>query len=310
MAEPLDVLAAHDPLAGRREPPVATDAPATARYALLDVFTDVALAGNQLAVFMDARAIEPDWMQPLARELKLSETVFVLPARERGDVAIRIFTPAVELPFAGHPVLGTAILLGGALGLESVTVETLSGPVDVRVRSEDGVAVSGWMDQPVPTWQPFQEESRLLRALGVERSGLPVEVYDNGPHHVCVELEEAAAVAALRPDLHALGELGPFCVSCFAGSGRHWTTRMFAPGLGVAEDPATGSAAGPLAVHLSRHGRIAFGAEVEIRQGAEIGRPSLLYAFAEGTAGSIERVAVGGSAVIVGRGDLALPLVG
>jgi trans-2,3-dihydro-3-hydroxyanthranilate isomerase len=124
---------------------------------------------------------------------------------------------------------------------------------------------------------------------------------------VYVELAGEAAVARLRPDLGKLGELGELCVSCFAGAGRSWKTRMFAPGLGVAEDPATGSAAGPLAVHLARHGRIAFGEQIEIRQGAEIGRASLLYARADGAGERIERVAVGGAAVTVGGGELRLP---
>lgn len=304
MPEPIDILSSFDPLvlgAGERR--------ACARYVLLDVFTDVALAGNQLAVFTDARDIAVERMQPLARELKLSETVFVLPPRLGGDVAIRIFTPEVELPFAGHPVLGTAIVVGAALGRENVTLETASGAVSVRLRSEEGVTVSGWMDQPVPSWEAYAEPAALLQALGVQRSGLPVEVYDNGPRHVYVELDSEQAVAALRPDLQALTALGQLATSCFAGAWRHWKTRMFAPGLGVPEDPATGSAAGPLAVHLSRHGRIAFGDEIEIRQGEEIARPSLLYAFAEGSSERVGRVAVGGSAVIVARGDFGLPLV-
>ena len=306
MAEPLDILARFDPLARAAETAGAT----SARYVLLDVFTDAPLEGNQLAVFIDARDIAEREMQPLARELKLSETVFVLPPRDGGDVAVRIFTPSVELPFAGHPVLGTAVAVGDALGLERVTLETAAGPTSVRLRSEEGVVVSGWMEQPVPTWTAYGRPAELLAALGVEYSGLPVEIYDNGPRHVYVELEGEAAVAALRPDLQALSDLGEVCASCFAGSGRHWTTRMFAPALGVAEDPATGSAAGPLAVHLARHARIAFGDEIEIRQGLEIARPSRLYAFAEGSAESVTRVAVGGSAVIVARGDFRLPLVG
>jgi trans-2,3-dihydro-3-hydroxyanthranilate isomerase len=117
-----------------------------------------------------------------------------------------------------------------------------------------------------------------------------------------VELESAEAVAALRPDLGALTALGDVCANCFSGSGRQWKTRMFAPGGGVPEDPATGSAAGPLAVHLSRHGRIAFGEEIEIRQGEELGRPSVLYARADGTAERVERIEVGGAAVVVANG--------
>jgi trans-2,3-dihydro-3-hydroxyanthranilate isomerase len=124
--------------------------------------------------------------------------------------------------------------------------------------------------------------------------------------HVYVGLESERAVAELRPDMRALRELNHIAANCFAGSGRYWKTRMFAPVLAAGEDPATGSAAGPLAVHLARHGRIAFGAEIEIRQGAEIGRPSVLYARAEGTAERIERVEVAGSAVIVARGEFLL----
>jgi trans-2,3-dihydro-3-hydroxyanthranilate isomerase len=123
---------------------------------------------------------------------------------------------------------------------------------------------------------------------------------------VYVVLDGEHAVAALSPDLRALGALGELNVSCAAGSGGSWKSRMFAPALGVPEDPATGSAAGPLAVHLARHGRIAFGQEIEIRQGAEIGRPSLLRARAVGSADAIERVEVGGSAVIVARGEFVL----
>jgi trans-2,3-dihydro-3-hydroxyanthranilate isomerase len=270
---------------------------------LLDVFTQTPLEGNQLAVFTDARDLSSQDMQRLARELNISETVFALPPEQGGDVRIRIFTPGGELPFAGHPVLGSAIVVAGALQRDAVTLETAVGLVQVRLRREGDRVASGWMQQPIPSWQPYEHEAELLDALGVKRSGLPVEVYENGPRHAYVELESDDAVAALAPDMHALAELGDVGANCFAGSGRSWKTRMFLPALGVPEDPATGSAAGPLAVHLARHRRIAFGEEIEIRQGAEIARPSLLYARAEGSSERIERVEVGGSAVIVGRGE-------
>jgi trans-2,3-dihydro-3-hydroxyanthranilate isomerase len=123
---------------------------------------------------------------------------------------------------------------------------------------------------------------------------------------VFVALGDEAEVAAMRPDLGALERLGELCVSCFAGSGRAWTTRMFAPALGVAEDPATGSAAGPLALHLARHGETAFGEEIEIHQGAAIGRPSLLRAAAHGALGRVERIEVGGAAVVLARAEMRL----
>src|SRR5204862_1988327 len=128
-----------------------------------------------------------------------------------------------------------------------------------------------------------------------------------GIRHVYVALESGAAVAALRPDVQQLEQFGPIGVNCFAGSGDRWKTRMFAPGLGVAEDPATGSAAGPLALHLARHGRVGFGDEIEISQGAEIGRPSTLFARVEGTPDRVELVEDGGSAVTVARGEFRLP---
>ncbi len=279
---------------------------ATHRYILLDVFTDTPLEGNQLAVFPDAGALGSRDMQRLARELNLSETVFVLAPAQGGDARIRIFTPAAELPFAGHPVLGSAIVVSAALARDAVTLETAAGPVPVRLQRVGERVAGGWMRQPVPSWGRYEHEAELLRALGVTRSGLPVELYVNGPRHVYVELGSERAVAALRPDVHALAELGDVCVSCFAGSRARWKTRMFAPGIGVSEDPATGSAAGPLAVHLARYGRIAFGEQIEIHQGAEVGRPSLLHARAEGSRERIECVEVGGSAVIVARGEFQL----
>lgn len=271
-------------------------------YTVVDVFTSQPLQGNQLGVFTDARALTAQQMQRLAREMNFAECTFVLPPEQGGNARIRIFTPAQELPFAGHPVLGTAFVLGeGFAG--GVRLETGAGMVPVELRREGGRIVDGRMQQPIPTWEPYPRERELLAALGVSRSVLPVESCRNGPHHVYVALESEEAVAKLRPDLGALAALGPLGANCFAGSGRRWKTRMFAPGLGVPEDPATGSAAGPLAVHLARHGRIAFGDEIELRQGEELGRPSLLLARAVGAASAVERVEVAGSAVVVARGE-------
>jgi len=276
------------------------------RYIVADVFTDTPLQGNQLAVFTDGRGLPAGQMQRAARELNLSETVFFLPPCRDGDLRIRIFTPASELPFAGHPVLGSAFLAAELLGTSAVRLETGAGLVPVELRRQGEQIVSGRMEQPIPAWTPYEHPERLLAALGVAGSGLPIEAYRNGPRHVFVALDSEAAVAALRPDLGALADLGDIGVSCFAGSGPRWKTRMFAPGLGVPEDPATGSAAGPLAIHLARHGRTGFGEEIEIRQGAEIGRPSVLYARVDGSPQRIERVLVGGSAVVVARGEYRL----
>jgi trans-2,3-dihydro-3-hydroxyanthranilate isomerase len=279
----------------------------TFRYVVADVFTDTPLAGNQLGVFTDARGLSEAEMQRLAREMNFSETTFVLPPEGDGDVVMRIFTPAAEVPFAGHPTLGTAFVLGGPLQSLEIRLETRSGTVPVQLQREGDRIVFGRMRQPLPTWRTYEDEAALLAALGLERSELPVELYDNGMHHVYVGLGSEDEVAALRPDLGALADAPAVLgINCFAGSGIRWKTRMFSPSGGFMEDPATGSAAGPLAVHLARHGRIGFGEEIEISQGAEVARPSTLYARADGSVERLEAVEVGGSAVIVARGEFRL----
>ncbi len=274
------------------------------RYVLADVFTDQPLAGNQLAIFTDARDLDEVTMQELALELGLSETVFVLPPRAGGTVRLRIFTPRNEIAFAGHPCLGTAFVLGAPLQLGVIQLETGAGIVPVELqRDESGRIVYGKMTQPVPTVAPYDRGDELLAALGVAASELPIEVYDNGIRHAYVALSSKEDVAALKPDLNALAELDLVGALACAGSGASWKVRMFSPLDGVGEDAATGSAAGPLACHLGRHGLVAWGEQIEIEQGTEIGRPSMLYAQATGSGDEIEAVEVGGSAVTVARGE-------
>jgi trans-2,3-dihydro-3-hydroxyanthranilate isomerase len=174
--------------------------------------------------------------------------------------------------------------------------------VPIRIERDGPRIVFGWMRQPPVTWEEYDRPDELLALLGIERSGLPLEVYRQGPGHVYIELDSPDAVAALRPDFGALKEHSPYGTGCFARAGEVWKYRSFVPAHGVDEDPATGSAAGPLALHLARHGRIAFGDEIVIRQGVEIGRPSTLHAVAR----SPEEIEVGGSAVVVARGEFRL----
>jgi trans-2,3-dihydro-3-hydroxyanthranilate isomerase len=279
---------------------------ASYRFVFADVFTSSPLEGNQLAVFTDARDLSEELLQPLAKEIGFSETVYVYPAGDDAHARIRIFTPATELPFAGHPVLGTAFVLAAPLQLGEIRLETGVGVVPVALEREGARIVFGWMRQPVPEWGPFSQANELLSLLGV-RSSLPVELYRNGPEYVYIELGSDDEVAAVAPDFGRLTALTQVGVNCFAGSGAKWKTRMFAPASGVNEDPATGSAAGPLAVHLVRHGRAELGEELEISQGAEIGRPSTLFARVGGEGERIDSVEVGGSAVVVARGEYRLP---
>lgn len=279
-------------------------------YRVCDVFTDRPLAGNALAVFTHADDLDGATMQLLAREMNLSESAFVLrPPGPEADAALRIFTPTQELPFAGHPTLGTAFVLAQLrpeLG-NRVRLHTARGVSTVELSERGSGPPFGWMTQPHPSIHRYDPEQRLLAALGVQRAQLPVELYDNGPHYVLVVLERPEEVAGLRPDMGALAALGSIAVTVVAGEGARWRTRVFAPGEGIPEDPATGAAAGPTALHLCRHGRIAYGSEIHIAQGVEVGRPSTLHARITGNAGHLERVEVGGQAVVIGRGELTLP---
>lgn len=238
-------------------------------FRIVDVFTERPLTGNQLAVFEDAAGIPESLLQPLAQEIGYSETVFAYPGKG-ADARIRIFTPTSEVPFAGHPVLGTAVVVATKLGADRLVLATGRGPVPVRIDRASGRATRGAMEQPIPSFARYDKAEEYLRALGVDRSVLPVTIYDNGLQHVYAMLESPDDVATLKPDFSALSELArssgmPLVgFNVFSGSDLVWKTRMFAPADGIAEDPATGSAAGPLALHLARHGRIPWETEIRI----------------------------------------------
>ena len=271
------------------------------RYVFADVFTDTPLTGNQLAVFTDARGMDDATMQALTREIGFSETVFVLPPEQGGTARIRIFNPGTEMRFAGHPTLGTAFVLGAPLQRGIVELETLAGIVPVALeRDESGAIVFGRMTQPVPRIEAVEDPDGVLAAIGAERSALPIELYDNGARHILVALDDPLELGRLKRNGEAIASLEITGVNAFARSEGGWRSRTF---WDHGEDPATGSAAGPIACHLARHGLIAWGEEIVIAQGVEMGRPSTLHARAQGGEGLIDAVEVGGAAVIVARGE-------
>jgi len=273
------------------------------RYVVADVFTSTPLTGNQLAVFTDARGLDEATMQALALEIGFSETTFVLPPEQGGTARMRIFNPRHEMPFAGHPTLGTAFVLGAPLQLGVIALETGVGTVPVTLeRDESGRIVFGRMQQPVPRVEAVASPGAVLASVRAERSLLPIELYDNGARHIVLTLEQEE-LAGLRPDSETIATFGITGVNCVARAGSSWRSRMF---WEDGEDPATGSAAGPIACHLARHGLIGWGEEIVIAQGVEMGRPSALHARAEGGEGLIDAVEVGGSAVVVARGEFRL----
>jgi trans-2,3-dihydro-3-hydroxyanthranilate isomerase len=278
-------------------------------YEIWDVFTDTPLEGNPLGVFPRAEDLPSRLHQRLARELNLSETVFILPEDPAvADAQIRIYTPMTELPFAGHPTLGAAYAVAARHGYRRVRLRTGAGIVEVTMtRDEHGAITQGEMRQPIPTVADHPDPVGLLAALGLERSELPVELYTNGPSHAVVTVAARATLSALTPDMGALVALGEFGVAVVARTGpAQVCSRNFCPALGVPEDPATGSAAAPVAVHLLRHGLEAAGTAIEISQGVEMGRPSRLLATAWGSATEVEAVTVAGGAVRVATGRYRL----
>lgn len=277
-------------------------------YVVADAFTDTPLQGNPVAVFLDGTPFSATGMQQIAREMNLSETTFVLPPEGAGDVRVRIFTPVNELPFAGHPTLGTAIVLGAGTDRDVLRMETAVGVVPFALERVGGAVVSARMQQPVPSRERYGRADDLLAALDLTGSTMPVEVYRNGPRHVFVGLGDVEALSALRPDHRALATHPDVAVNCVAGTGSHWRLRMFSPAYGVVEDAATGSAAGPLAVHLTRHGVLAAGQEILIEQGVEIGRRSVMRARTEWDGAEVTRVDVCGCAVVVAHGVLEIDL--
>lgn len=270
-------------------------------YAIADVFTETPLKGNPVAVFLDAAGITESRMQRMAREMNLSETTFVLPPENGGDARVRIFTPVNELPFAGHPMLGTAIVLAAAHPRQELRLETWMGTIPFTL-DRAGPTVSATMRQPIPSWEPYPRAADLLSALGLDSSTLPVEIYRNGPRHVYVGLPDVPALSRIDPDQRALATHPDVATNCYAGAGTHWRMRMFSPAYGVAEDAATGSAAGPLAVHLARHDQIRPDQWIAIEQGVELGRPSLMRARVAGSPDHVDAVEVAGSAVVVAHG--------
>ena len=298
------------------------------RFVQVDVFTDTLFGGNPLAVFLDGQGVSDREMQAIAREMNLSETTFVLPA-ERAEVSavVRIFTPYRELPFAGHPTIGTAwtLLSEGMVDGSSgrIVLGEDIGPVPVRFEGDAADPSFLWMDQSVARFEtPTIATSELAYALGLSAADLipelPIELGTTGVPFLYVPLGDPAAVdrvevrvAELRACVAKAGveSLGVVIFAPAAAVNEVYT-RMLAPGGGgVLEDPATGSASGPLGAYLVRH-RLAIGegvVEMLSRQGVAMGRPSEVHIRVELEAGQAGRVEVGGRVVPVLRGELCLP---
>jgi trans-2,3-dihydro-3-hydroxyanthranilate isomerase len=273
------------------------------RFVLCDVFTRRPLAGNALAVFTDARGMADETMQAVARETNLSETTFVLPARSAGSLRVRIFTPARELPFAGHPLIGTAAVAGRSVPLERLVLETGVGPIAVELEREGAEVVGATMEQPEPAFSDLAEGQarELAAALGLDPRAAVVA--DNGLHTAIVAADSLEQLSSLGPDARRLGRLRGFdtcAVYAPPPDEGEVRVRVFAPGAGVAEDPGTGSAAGPLAEHLVRRGLRPAG-QVSILQGVEIGRPSRIEVVA-----GLGPPRVGGAVAFVARGSFSL----
>jgi len=299
------------------------------RYLHLDVFTREKFGGNQLAVFTDARGLAAPVMQAVTREMSFSECTFILPAElPDTDIRMRIFTPGREMPMAGHPTVGSAfaLALDGVIpaGRPRWTFGLNIGPTPVDLDWDGDRPTFAWMTQPPPAFGhvvPAVDDA--ARAIGVppgaiRETGLPVQEVSCGVPFVFFPVASRAAVDAARPDLDAFRALcreasvddhAMFVFSLEPGpDGATAYSRMFAPGLGVAEDPATGAASGPLGCYLVKHGAVPPGRAGSILslQGVKMGRPSRIHIAIGVDGGGINAVRVGGEAVLVGEGELFL----
>lgn len=312
------------------------------RFLHVDVFTEVRFGGNQLAVLVDGQSLSTEEMQKIALEMNFSETTFILPPESaEANWKVRIFTPRTEIPFAGHPTLGTAYVLAqeGMLELKepktTINLEMGVGiiPVELDVANKKIGFIQ--MGQQIPTFgQRLNQIARIVEALSVdihevEETGLPVEVVSCGLPFLYVPIKSLHAVEQIRPDFTLLGniceEMGARGAFIFtqetvqsASTNASGTdsdkeipdlrvhSRMFAPGVGVYEDPATGSASGPLGCYLVKNRVISSKPKIKIisEQGYEIRRPSTLYIEIGMTGNDIIDVRVGGYVVPVVEGML------
>jgi len=299
----------------------------TLRYLHLDVFTSNRLEGNQLAVFPDPPALDAELMQRIAAEMAFSESTFIYPPSGKGHARMRIFTPAEELPMAGHPTIGSTFALAevGRIprGQEHFVFELGVGPIDVSLEWGDHGLSFAWMTQLLPAFGPkLPNRDDLAVALGVEPADLdgdrPAEVVSCGVPFLFLPLRSRSSVDKVAIDRRALSrvfdaasvdELPIFVFTTEKGEGSETVySRMLAPAFGIAEDPATGGASGPLGCYLLQHGMVdAAGAQQIVSlQGAAMRRPSRIHIAIDSDAGRITRVRVGGESVMVGRGELTI----
>src|SRR5437773_1487820 len=295
------------------------------RYFHLDVFTDHLFGGNQLAAFLDGRGLTTDEMQAIAKEMNFSESTFILPPEDaETDVRMRIFTPGEELPMAGHPTVGSTFALArsGAIGPDrkQIVFGLGIGPTPVTLTWMNGALTFAWMTQRAPTFgEVVADRSGAAAALGLSPSavtstGLPVQVVSCGVPFLFVPLATRRAVDNASVDRAALmallqsagsGAHGVFIFSPERGRDKATVySRMFAPDLGVAEDPATGGASGPLGCYLVKHKVVSAdkAAAMLSLQGAKMGRPSHVHIEIGVKGREIASVRVGGEAVVAGEG--------
>jgi trans-2,3-dihydro-3-hydroxyanthranilate isomerase len=276
-------------------------------YEVVDVFTDRAFAGNPLAVVLDADALSTAQLQALAREFNLSETAFPMRADDGADYRLRIFTPATELPFAGHPSVGAADVLArlGRVARGRVVQSCGAGLLPLEI-GEDTVTLAGGR----PSWSDELDPAPVLAAVGLSGDDLAGAVRRAGCGLDFTYLPvRAGALERVDVDLRAVAACGGAGVSVFTWDGSSARVRVYAAGAGVPEDPATGSAAVALGAYLVVSGLVAADGETayDITQGVEMGRPSLLHCTVLAAGGIPVETRVSGSTVPVARGEIRVP---
>jgi trans-2,3-dihydro-3-hydroxyanthranilate isomerase len=287
-------------------------------FFIVDVFAPHRYSGNQLAVFTDAAHLKTDQMQQIAREINFSESSFILtdPAAAHSAHTVRIFTPTAELPFAGHPTLGTAYILQSQIlkqPIANVTLDLPIGPIDVRIDYADNQIDRLWMRHNFPTFGPEFSPATIAPMLGIDPRDIadrfPIQIVSTGLPFIMVPLQNLRALQKIKLDRDRYDALvenieakGIFVFCAETRSPQHqFSARMFAPAWGIPEDPATGSGNGCLAAYLIEHHVVESPLSIAVEQGNDMGRSSLIYLDAvSSAAGTV--IQVGGRVVTIAQG--------
>ena len=275
-------------------------------FVLIDAFSSIPLIGNPVAIFFDADDLSDKIMQQIAMEMHLSEVTFIRKPLRGGTINVKIFTPVNELPFAGHPLIGTAHAYLDRIELDEALFETQVGTIKVwREQDADGHSLIS-MFQPFPRQVAFNNQDQVLAALKLTSNPTPICLYVNGPRHLIVHITTVSDLFSIKPNYDALSTFPDMAINCFSIENDIVYSRMFSPAYGVIEDAGTGSAAGPLAIHCINYNLMQNNNQIIIEQGHLLGKRCVMKVKVQHSSLNSKNVILSGETSMVGAGHLVI----